>query len=587
MLNSAIVPVFLFYAVQFSRANPLQPVVSVLAIMLAVRLAGPKNSRHYLQSAALSLFCLASSSLFDLSPVFLVYLALMLLMMAVLLVLLTFYSQDHHMVLSSPDLRKVLAAGLIIPLASLPLLVFFFPLLPRTQMPLWNFIAAPSTRQSGFSDVVEPGRSPSVGESRVLVLRAEMPRQPQQALYWRGVVFNRLDGNRWVRGGVPVEEIVYPGPLTRQTIYPEPGGSRALMALDAPAVISQPRSRRLADGTYEWHGSSGRRLAYAAESRITGILPTRGGINRSYYLGLPGSLSPGVRGIAAGIRAAAASDAERLEKLESFFRNGGYRYSRNDLPTGDNALDKFLFETRRGHCEFFASSFALLLRLSGIPSRVVGGYLGGEYNELGGYYLVSEDMAHVWVEAFIERQGWVRVDPSSFAQNADTVWGAERKHGLMLRLRMMMDSLDHTWNRTVISYDFERQAEAAFSTGRRLQKLQRLEIASTLHTVAPYFLLIGLLAGGWILITYRSRVFVSREQRLLRRFYRRAALDCSIVIEPGRMGLFEISDQVNNPSVREFVAIYAGAVYRDQRLTDDEYVRLKRILRNGFRLPSS
>ena len=78
--NAAIVPVFLFYAVQFSRANPVQPVVSVLAVMLAVRLAGPKNARHYLQIAALSLFCLASSSLFDLSPAFLVYLVLMLLL---------------------------------------------------------------------------------------------------------------------------------------------------------------------------------------------------------------------------------------------------------------------------------------------------------------------------------------------------------------------------------------------------------------------------------------------------------------------------------------------------------------------------
>src|SRR5664279_1967806 len=114
--NAAIVPVFLYYAVQFSHAHPVQPVVSVLAIMLAVRVAGPKNARHYLQISALSLFCLASSSLFDLSPMFLVYQVLMLLMVAVLLVLVTFYSQDNRMLLTRTDLRKVLLAGLAMPL---------------------------------------------------------------------------------------------------------------------------------------------------------------------------------------------------------------------------------------------------------------------------------------------------------------------------------------------------------------------------------------------------------------------------------------------------------------------------------------
>src|ERR1039457_3550600 len=119
IFNAAIVPVFLFYAVQFTRANPVQPVVSVLAVMLAVRLAGPKNARHYLQISALALFCLASSSLFDLSPAFLAYLVLLLMMVAVLLVLVTFYSQDNRMMLARADLRKILLAGVLIRLASL------------------------------------------------------------------------------------------------------------------------------------------------------------------------------------------------------------------------------------------------------------------------------------------------------------------------------------------------------------------------------------------------------------------------------------------------------------------------------------
>ncbi|MBL0225502.1 MAG: DUF3488 domain-containing protein [Geobacteraceae bacterium] len=314
--NTAIVPVFLFYAAQFSRENPVQPVVSVLAIMLAVRLAGSKNARHYLQITALSLFCLASSSLFDLSPFFLVYLVLMLLMVAVLLVLVTFYSQDRRMQLSRADLRKVLLAGVAMPLVSLPLLLLFFPLLPRTQMPLWNLLAAPTVRPAGFSDKVEPGSSAAVGESRTPAFRAEMPRQTQQQLYWRGTVFNRVEGRRWVRVEPPFEKILYTGQRTIQTVYPEPSSSRVLPALDAPAVLSLLHSRKSADGVYELQGRPGRRLTYRAESVMTALLPVAGTIRRSFYLTIPDDLPPRITELAAEIRGMAGSDARRLEQLK-------------------------------------------------------------------------------------------------------------------------------------------------------------------------------------------------------------------------------------------------------------------------------
>ncbi len=580
MFNAAVVPVFLFYAAQFSRAQPIQPVVSILAIMLAVRLAGPKSGRYYLQSAALSLFCLASSSLFNLSPVFLLYLTVMLVLVAVLMVLLTFYSQDSGMSLPPGDYRKVLAAGLLMPVVSLPLLVLFFPLLPRTPLPLWNFMVVPTTRSAGFGDSVEPGRSQSIGESRVLAFRAEMPRQSQSQLYWRGAVFSKPKGTSWERSAAPAEEVMYPRRLVTQTIYPEPGSSRALLALDAPGRISLTRSKRSPDGTYEWLGPAGRRLTYSAGSVVTGILPTRGGIDRDFYLKLPEKLSPRIRELAGTIRSQAPSDAGRLEKLELFFRNGGFSYSRQGLPTGEHALELFLFESRQGHCEFFASSFALLLRSAGVPSRVVGGYLGGEYNDLGGYYLVIEDMAHAWVEAYIEGKGWVRIDPSSFAANAGTVWGGAHAQSPMLRLRLMLDSLDHSWNRMVITYDSDRQVEAALNAGRRFQGIK---VSGFLSAAIPYLLLLFLVAGISAMFVFRSRIFISREERLLRRFYRQIEREYDLPVQRGKQGLFEIVAASGNPGVRAFVDIYAGAVYRDRKLTDDEYEQLLLIMRQKFR----
>jgi|GEM_PF-239082 len=578
--NLAVVPVFLYYALQFSRSNPAQPVVSILGIMLAFRLCGEKNSRHYLQIEALSLFCLASSSLFDLSPIFLFYLTLLLLLVAVSLVLLTFHSMDSRLILPRAHLRKVLAIGTLMPLASLPLLVIFFPILPRTQIPLWNIMAAPAARPSGFSDKVEPGTSTTVGESRTIAFRAEMPRQPQQQLYWRGTVFNRMDGHRWVRdAAVPPEQLLYRGVRIPQTIYPEPGPSRALFSLDAPAAITLPRARGAADDTFEYPGPITRRLGYRADSVASGTLATAKGIDRAFYLRLPADIPERVRLLGDDIKRRGTNDARRLELLERHFRNGNYRYSMRDLPTGEHALELFLFEKRQGHCEFFASAFALLLRASGVPARLVGGYLGGDYNELGGYYLVSDDMAHVWVEAYLDGRGWLRIDPSSFARNAGEVWGGAKRRSPVMKLRLFLDSLDHTWNRAIVTYDFEQQIEIARSTGNRLHKL---EAGRAAKAALPYLPLPVALVVGLVIIVRGPWRHTSRKERLLRRFYRLIERDCGIRVRQGRQGLFEIAEQAGSASAREFAAIYAGAVYRDRHLAPPELARLRRILKDGF-----
>jgi transglutaminase-like putative cysteine protease len=557
--------------------NVVQPVVSILAVMLAVRLLGEKSPRHHLQIFVLSLFCLASSSLFDLSPRFLLYLALLLFMVAVSLVLLTFQVHGGRMKIARGDLGPVLAAGLLMPLLSLPLMILLFPLLPRTPFPLWNVFGAPAVRTSGLADRVEPGGSSAVGESQALVFRAEMPRQPQQQLYWRGTVFNRFDGTRWIRDRVPPETILYGQPRVSQVVFPEPGPSRFLVALDAPDSIAVPRAGRSADGVFELPAGS-RRKSYAAESYSEGTLPVAGRIDRRAYLQLPPDIPERIKVLADDIRSRGTSDRHRLELLERHFRTSGYRYTLRDLPTGDHALERFLFETRQGHCEFFASAFAVVLRGAGVPSRLVGGYLGGEYNGLGGYYLVSERMAHVWVEAFVEGR-WLRVDPSSYAGNAGSVWGGRPQRSLAMRLRLAIDSLDHAWNRSVITYDFERQADVARTAGRRLQGLDAGRVLKALpwpHVLPATLAIVAMIA------VIRRRLLPTPAERLLRRFYRRVERDCGVGGAPGKLGLFELADRTGNARVRAFVDIYAGALYHDRPLSREEYARLKRMLREGF-----
>lgn len=586
MQNVAIIPVFFYYALQFSRTNPVQPVISVLAVMLSVRLSGEKTVRHSLQIYALSMFCLASSSMFDLSPVFLIYLGLLLFLVALALVLLTFQSQDNAMTVSMPELKRILFSGLLMPVLAIPLLLLFFPIMPRTQLPLWNFLNPPATRTTGYSDTVEPGSQSSITESRTLAFRAEMPRQAQSQLYWRGTVFNRTDGNRWTRiRQVPTELAVLTGQTVRQVIYPEPSEIRTLIALDRPTALALQRVTRSPDGVFELSGSVGRRLSYSVDSQSDGLIALRNPINRPFYLQLPDRLPPRIKALASKIMSAGADDRARVGSLENYFRTGGYRYTTKDLATGDRALESFLFEKKQGHCEFFASSFALLLRAAGVPSRLVGGFLGGEYNELGSYYLVTDDKAHVWVEAFIGGSGWVRIDPSSFATNAGDVWTAPASRSIKLRISLLLDSLNYLWNRSVITYDFEQQVKIVRHVGSSLQGIDPSKI---LRSFIPYFAG-GLLLAGMLVAARRTSIFRSREQRILRRFLRTIEHEFGILTGEGGTGLFEIASAAVNSHVSDFVAIYAGAVYHDRRVTDAEYQRLQHILRilkrSGSKIP--
>lgn len=578
MQNLTIVPVFIYYALQYSRSNPVQPVVSVLAIMLAVRLCGEKTVRYSLQIHALSLFCLASSSLFDLGPIFLVYLGFILFLVAIALVLITFYNQDNSMRLSMTDLRKIVAAGLLMPLLSLPLILMFFPILPRTQLPLWRFLSSASGVTSGLSDKVEPGISSSLDESTVLAFRAEMPNQHRQ-LYWRGTVFNQIEGKSWIRNrAVPFEKGVLRGQKIVQTIYPEPSASKFVIALDRSTSISLKWLKRNPDGVFESLGPARRRLNYSAESVVEDVEASGSQVDKTFYLSLPPDIPARMKKLASQVREGGKNDRARLELLETHFRNGGYRYSTSALPTGDGALEQFLFEGKRGHCEFFASTFAILLRSAGVPSRLVGGYLGGEYNELGGYYLIKEKMAHVWVEVFIEGSGWIRIDPSSFAENAANVFSRDNATDLAFRLRLVIDSLNHVWNRTVIPYDFERQIDFVNYVGRQFQDFHP---ADKIRGTA-LFLALVLFSLGLLFVTTRKLLSRSREERILRSFLRQAKRDFGFDGVQMRLGLFEIAEKSGSEKMKEFVNIYAGAVYRDRRLTDEEYRVLREILRGGF-----
>jgi len=569
ILTPVSILLFLYLAASFSRENMLLVTADLLVVFLAIRMLSERSGRNYLQVFALSLFCLAASSLYNLTALFLVYLLTLLLLLAVSLVILTFHSHDAEIALTRAELKKVLTVSGLMPVAALPILLFLFVFLPRTQYPLWDFLNRAGGSSTGFSETVSPGAAASVSELKSVVFRAICHRVPESRLYWRGIVLNGFRENAWVRLPEAPEKSLGPeqGESVRQEIYPEPSGTPYLLALNLPRQVSGVRHEESDDAVFKAQHPLEKRTRYEALSTLSDALRVPGGGKRDFYLRLPRTVSPRMRAEGRELARPGLATGEKLRLLERFFRAQRLAYATSDLPVGSDPLDSFLFAKKRGNCEFFASSYAILLRLAGVPARLVGGYRGGNYNDLGGYYLVTEDMAHVWVEAYVEGRGWLTVDPSAWSV------GFSRRDGVAKKLRMYLDAVGFYWNKAVITYDLEKQIALIRSAGSKARDLRFPALSA--RRLALFSLWLLPLAAGVALFLKRPG---TREERVLKSFLRAAGRRFpSVCAEP--CGLYEMAERIADPQLREFVAVYGAALYGDRRLQDAELAKLKAIVR--------
>lgn len=557
---------FLFVAYGFSMDRLVPITADLLVVFLGVRLLGERSGRNCLQIFALSLFCLAASSLYSLSELFLVYLLLLLLLLAVSLVVLTFHSHDPDIVLPRDQARTVLSVSTLIPVTALPLLFFFFLILPRTQYPLWNF-AGPTGKKTGLSDAVKPGEVSSVAETKGVVLRAICGKVPEQKLYWRGVVLNGFKEGAWVRLPPPRELQVFPeGEIISQEIYPEPSPNAYLPALNVTRALAGVRYDKMVDGIYTGRGRLDKRVKYEAESVLTDLVRVRGEVDREFYLRTPANVSERLRAKGKELARPGLPAAERMRLVERFFRDQKLSYATTSLPTGADPLGSFLFDQKRGNCEYFASCYALLLRLAGVPSRLVGGYRGGTYSDVGGYYLVTEDMAHVWVEAYLDG-AWRFVDPTSWAA------GQQRSGSTAGTLRMYLDAIGFYWNKAVVTYDLEKQLHLVRSAGDKARNL-RLPAGSA----RMFMMLLLALVPVAALVAWYLRRPASEEERVLKRMLRAVEKRHPGAVR-GDEGLFELAARLEDAELKRFVALYGEAVYRDRRLEPEELATLNEIIR--------
>jgi hypothetical protein len=370
----------------------------------------------------------------------------------------------------------------------------FFFFFPRFNAGYLGRVSFSPSLMTGFTEDVELGQIGEIKKSTALVMRVETGRPiGYQWLRWRGIALTTFDGKRWSTSAVSGEKLqpgadgwIYApeappkgntaGQTIRYTVFLEPVATDAIfvpgkfVSLQGNFSGVAPNAFAALQRNYLFTDSTDtlkNPFRNFAAVRYTGIsrLPPRDAAKlrasatnyannlASTYLQLPAQLDPRIPQLAREITKNSPTPFDKAVRMESYLRTS-YAYTLNlKGKPGMDPLAHFLFEARAGHCEYFASAMAIMLRTLGIPTREVNGFLPGEYNDLAGDYIVRASDAHSWVEVYFPGNGWQVFDP--------TPSSIENGNGFLTRLGLYLDWMQITWNEWVIGYDFAHQVSLA------------------------------------------------------------------------------------------------------------------------------
>jgi transglutaminase-like putative cysteine protease len=483
--------------------------LALLTVMTSFKFLESKRHRDLLILVFLCYFLIATHFLFSQS----IFTAG--LMFATLVVitatLITINQRDDKI-----DLKQLLSSSARLVALSVPLMLILFVLVPRVPGPLWGISNEQRGGVTGLSDHMSPGQISNLIRSNEVAFRVDFEdKVPDQSmLYWRGPVMAKYNGSRWYRArrqALNRFNLTVTEPAIKYTVTLEPNGEYWLLALDMPTKLV-PDSLMTADFQLISKKKINDLMRYSMESRLAYQV----GENESLeYLELtlefPANSNPETISLGKSLAERFDRNEDIIDAVLAMFREQEYFYTLQPPILGDNAVDEFLFGTRRGFCEHYAGSFALLMRAAGIPARVVTGYQGGEYNNVGNYLIVRQSDAHAWTEVWLENKGWVRIDPtaavspSRIEQGLDealpddeSIFRIQNRNPLFGNLLYSWDNMQHSWNDWVINYDNRKQRNF-------LSKLE-LGIENWSDMVfALIFLLLSVTGFYWLIVRYRER----------------------------------------------------------------------------------
>ncbi|MGO9611499.1 MAG: transglutaminaseTgpA domain-containing protein [Dissulfurispiraceae bacterium] len=557
--------------------DPVVPILEALVILLAIKFLEDKKFRDYMQIYTISVLLLSGSALLSADMTFLVYFFCLLILLTPAIVFLTYHSQDPSLALEKSVILKIAAKTLLIPASAIPLTLLLFVILPRTSFPLFSFLNSEKAR-TGFTDNVKLGGVSDIQEDTSILFRVKMEKTDENSLYWRGVVLDVFNGREWrsAKKAIPQPDTYIKGPRVRQTVYLEPYENSYLFALDKPVVLASPRPVKMnGDYTFSLPEILQKRIQYEALSIVSETIPEEK-IDERHYLQLPDSLSSAIKKLAEEL-SAHRRPSDVLTTFLHFLQGGQYKYSLQNLPVSSRPLDDFLFKNKYGNCEYFASAMALMLRSVGIPSRLIGGYKGGFYNKLGSYYIVPQSNAHVWVEAYIEKAGWVRVDPTPASMERFT---SIAQGALLVKIRLFLDSINYYWNALVINYDFQKQLSLYMQLSNVLKK-PSLDFSWVRDNLVTWGVIV--LSGIFAFLLWRVILFTKEDRgsHIIRRFLRK--MERSGYRKKRSEGLEEFTARIQDDEMKtkcqKFVKEFEKNYYRDQKFTRTDAKRLTKMIR--------
>ncbi len=506
---------FLFFAADyFLVSRSFLPATVHLALFgVVVRMFSLRRERDRVMLAILAFLMVLASAVLTVDSVFLFSFAAFLLMAVGTFVLMEMRRsgrmasiQARHS--SDPQEHRRLAFSLarITPalmLVILALAVVLFFLIPRRPVGYFGGYSFGTDFSSGFSDHVQLGQIGQIQQSNAVVMHIQIEGDTAGGfdLHWRGVALGDFDGYSWSKPRESVmlqpsaensfaipqlqesslsshfkpalahEQIIHyrvlMEPIGTNVFFLAPwarsvSGGYRLLAADAGGAVYNFDNQR-AVSRYEAYSDVATPPVEELRAAGQDVPPQIA----AAYLHLP-AVDPRVPRLAAQITAAAHNNYDKAAALQQYLRTRfGYTLDLPRTPPKD-PIANFLFERKQGHCEYFASSMAVMLRTLGIPSRVITGFRSDEFNDLTGNYVVRAKDAHAWVEAYFPGYGWQTFDP--------TPGGAASTPQGWARVGLYVDALASFWRDWIVSYDSSHQyvlGQAAVSGTRGLWESMR------------------------------------------------------------------------------------------------------------------
>lgn len=573
LLNFITIIFIVLIFMRITLQDIITPALESLLVLLSIKFIEDKDTRDYLQIFLISILIFVGTTIFSFEISFIIYFLIFIFLFNLAIVFLTYFSQDRKLILNFKEITKISYKTTLIPLISIPITVFLFFTLPRTPYPFFNFSGSTLTARSGFSENVKLGTVSNIQEDNSIIFRANMEKIDDEYLYWRGITLEYFEGDEWsdIDTGPIDKKIKVEGNTIYQTIYLEPYSGTYFFGLDKPINITGNRNiYKKDDFTFYAKDILSNRVRYDVISILSDTIEEKIPQN-SYYLQLPENISQDIKNLSLSFQS--GNELDTVKNVENYLKNGDYRYSLKNLPTSNKPIDEFLFDKKQGNCEYFATSMAIILRVNGIPSRVVAGYKGGVYNDLGNYYILRQSDAHLWVEAYIDNIGWIRFDPTTPLLSEEFISNNKK----ISKFSLFIDTINYYYNTLIINYDFEKQI-SLFNKIREGFKKPEIKISINLKKLSN-LIFVSLL----VIFLLFFRVFFKKrsyEEKILTIFYKK--MEKLGFKKKKNEGLEEFLQKIENSKIKEsltnFVFKFEELYYKDKKIGKEDYIALKQIL---------